>query len=85
MQNCNLKIKRQHTGASPETFQLTLNLLTVTASLFINSNTFLNVNKKCQFRIHGGGNPNSSGNHETRGESELLQGIISAKFSFQGN
>ena len=82
MQNCNLKIKRQHTGASPETFQLTLNLLTVTASLFINSKTFLNVNKKCQFRIHGCGNSNSLGNHETRGESELLQGIIPAKFSF---
>ena len=81
MQRSHLIIKRRRTGASPETFQLMLKLLVATAFLF-----FIKIcnyaNSKSQFRIYGGGNPNSSGNHETRGESKLLQGIIPAKFGF---
>ncbi len=81
MENYFLMILRQHTGASPETFRLMLNSLTVTASFYF-QNSFYDVNEKSQFRIHGGGNPNSSWDTETRGESELLQGIIPAKFGF---
>lgn len=85
MEKIYLMINRRHTGASPETFRLWLNALTVTAFLFLHQKLFNDVNAKSQFRIHGGGNPNSSGNPETRRNSKLLQGIIPAEFSFQGN
>lgn len=81
MENYFLMILRQHTGASPETFRLMLNSLTVTASFYF-QNSFYDVNEKSQFRIYGCGNPNSSWDTETRGESELLQGTIPAKFGF---
>ena len=76
------QILRQRTGASPETFRLRLNSLVATASFLFIYKTFDNANEQKSIRIHGCGNPNSSGDHETRGESELLQGIIPAKFSF---
>ena len=82
MQRSIFTILRQHTGVSPETFQFRLMLLAVTASFLFINQTFCYANNKCRIRIHGCGNPNSSGNHETRGESELLQGIIPAKFGF---
>ena len=82
MKKIYLMINRRHTGASPETFRLWLNALTVTAFLFLHQKLFNEVNAKSQFRIHGCGNPNSSWDTETRGESELLQGTIPAKFGF---
>ena len=81
MQSYIFKILRQHTGASPETFQFRLNVLAVTASFFYHK-LFCYANTKCRIRIHGCGNPNSSWDTETRGESELLQGTIPAKFGF---
>ena len=48
-------IKRRHTGASPETFQFRLNLLTVTAFFLFTQTLFSYVNKQSQFRIYGGG------------------------------
>lgn len=84
MGNYFFMILRQHTGASPETFRLMLNSLTVTASFnFLNS--FYDVNEKSQFRIHGGGNPNSSWDPEARRESILLQGFVPTEFTIQRN
>lgn len=79
------KILRQYTGVSPETFQFRLMLLAVTASFLFINQTFCYANNKSQFRIYGCGNPNSSWDQEARRESKLLQGIIPAKFGFQGN
>ena len=69
-------------GVSPKTYQLWLMLLTVTASFLFIYKTFCNVNNKSRIRIYDCGNPNSSWDTETRGESELLQGTIPAKFGF---
>ena len=82
MENYFLMILRQHTGASPETFRLRLNSLVATASFLFIYKTFDNANEQKSIRIHGCGNPNSSWDTETRGESELLQGTIPAKFGF---
>ncbi len=84
MENYLLMILRQHTGESPETFRLMLNSLTVTASFYF-LNPFYDVNEKSQFRIHGGGNPNSSWDPEARRESKLLQGFVPAEFAIQRN
>lgn len=59
MQREILIILRQHTGASPETFQRQLNSLTVTAS-FLFTLFFCYVNEQKSIRIYGGGNSNST-------------------------
>lgn len=70
-------------GASPKTYQLWLMLLAVTASFLIFIYQLIcYANNKSRIRIYGCGNPNSSWDTETRGESELLQGTIPAKFGF---
>lgn len=61
MQRSILSILRQRTGASPETFQFTLNLLVATAS-FLFTLIFYYANKQKSIRIYGGGNSNS-GSH----------------------
>lgn len=55
MQRLFVKINRRHTGASPETFQLLLKLLAVTAFFLFELKLFDNANRKSQFRIYGGG------------------------------
>lgn len=82
MKSIIFKIWRQHTGESPETYQLCLMLLAVTASFLFIHQTNCYANNKSRIRIYDCGNPNSSWDTETRGESELLQGTIPAKFGF---
>ena len=58
MQGLFYLIKRRHTGASPETFQLTLIGFAVTAFLLFIQKLFKYANPKSQFRIYGGGAKN---------------------------
>ena len=67
MQRLYQTIKRRHTGASPETFQLRLTVFAVTAFFLFTQTLFSYANTESHFRIYGSGanhrNPFTGINH----------------------